>query len=328
MKIYITPARFRSVIQLAFTLFCLYVGVRFAAFLSWALGTSAEYIARPGAVEGFLPISALLGFRQLLAQGRWDMVHPAGLTIFLALVVMAFLFRKGFCGYICPVGFLSNLLERMGRKVGLAIVPPKWVDYPLMSIKYGLLGFFIYIVFFSMDIRSVGAFMTGPYNVVADAKMLALFSSPSALTLMVLLALAALSIVVRNFWCRYLCPYGALLGLIAWGGPTAIRRDVTTCIDCGKCSKGCPAGIEVHEKVSVLSPECIGCGECIGNCPVDDCLSFAVCKRFNIPWFGVGVGAVVVLLGFYFWARATGHWDPSVPAAMFKKIYPMFLKNS
>ncbi|MGL1861070.1 MAG: 4Fe-4S binding protein [Pseudodesulfovibrio sp.] len=328
MKKQITPARFRLVIQLVFTLFCIYVGFRFAAFLSWALGESTEYVARPGAVEGFLPISALLGFRQLLSEGIWDVVHPAGLTIFLALIVMAFLFRKGFCGYICPVGFISNLFERIGRKMKLAIIPHKWIDYPLMTLKYGLLGFFAYIVFFSMSIRSVGEFMTGPYNVVADAKMLALFTNPTAMTLMVLLVLAALSIVIRNVWCRYLCPYGALLGLFAWFGPTAIARDESTCIDCGQCTKGCPSGITVHEKESVRSPECIGCAECIGNCPVDDCLSFKVYKRVKIPWFAVGIGAVAVLLGFYLWARMTGHWDPSVPAEMFRKIYPMFLKIS
>jgi len=327
MKSYITPARIRFFIQLCFTLFCVYVGVRFAAFLAWALGQSAEFVAKPGAVEAFLPISALLGFRQLVGTGVWDTVHPAGLTIFIAIVVMAFVFRKGFCGYICPVGFISNLLERGGRKLKLAVIPNKWVDYPLMSIKYGLLGFFLYTVFFGMDFRSVQSFLSAPYNMVADAKMLAFFTDPSALSLSILFTIAILSLVIRNFWCRYLCPYGALLGLIAWFGPTAINRNATTCIDCDKCTKGCPSGIRVQDKRNVRSPECIGCAECIGNCPVDGCLSFAAYNRFRMPWIVVGVGVIVVLLGFYVWARATGHWEPQVPPFMFKKIYTMFLET-
>ena len=325
MKTYITPARFRFVVQLGFTLFCVYVGIRFAAFLAWALGQSAEFVAKPGAVEAFLPISALLGFRQLVEAGKWDVVHPAGLTIFIAIVVMSFVFRKGFCGYVCPVGFVSNLLERGGRKLGLAVIPNRWIDYPLMSIKYGLLGFFLYTVFFGMDFRSVQSFLSAPYNMVADAKMLAFFTDPTMLSLSILFVLAALSLVVRNIWCRYLCPYGALLGLFAWFGPTVIERNSTTCIDCGKCSEGCPSGIKVQEKKSVRSPECIGCAECIGNCPVDECLSFDLYGRMRMPWIVVGIGTVAVLLAFYAWARMTGHWDSLMPPFMFKRIYTIFL---
>lgn len=328
MTKFLTPARFRFAVQAIFTLFCIHVGFQFVAFLDWAMGRSAEYVAKPGAVEGFLPISALLGLRQLMATGEWDMVHPAGLTIFISLLVMAFLFRKGFCGYICPVGFISNLLERVGRKMKLAIVPHKYVDYPLTAIKYGLLAFFAYIVFFSMDARSISSFISGPYNMVADAKMLDFFVAPSATSLMVIGVLIILGLVIRNAWCRYLCPYGALLGLLSWFSPTAISRDDATCIGCGKCTKQCPAGIQVEIKESVHTPECIGCAECIGACPVEDCLSFKAAKKVRIPWLVVGVGAVAVLLGFYAWAQMTGHWNVEMPPFMFKKIYPMFLEIS
>jgi len=327
MNKYITPARFRFFVQLCFSLLCIHAGIRFAAFMGWVLGDSPELVAKPGMVEAFLPISALLGLRQLVETGRWDMVHPAGLTLLIAIMVTALVFRKGFCGYGCPVGFISNLLERLGRKLKLAIIPNKWIDYPLMSIKYGLLGFFLYTVLFGMDFKSVQSFLSAPYNMVADARMFAFFAEPSGLSVFILLALAGLSLVVRNAWCRYLCPYGALLGLLAWFGPTAIRRNTVTCIGCEKCMEGCPAGIRVQDKISVRSTECIGCAECIGNCPVQGCLSFSAYRRFRIPWIAVGIGVVVVLMGFYVWARMTGHWDTQVPAFMFRKIHIMFLEN-
>ncbi len=325
MKIQISPSLFRCTVQAAFTLFCIYVGLRFAAFLAWALGTSDQFVAKPGAVEGFLPISALLGLRQFVSTGRWDEVHPAGLSIFFAIVIMAFLFRKGFCGYMCPVGFVSNVLERFGRRMKLAIIPHKWIDYPLMSVKYGLFGFFSFAVF-RMDMRSLEAFISGPYNMVADAKMLAFFTNPSVLSLTVVLFLAILSIVFRNFWCRYLCPYGALLGLVAWFGPTSVQRDATSCIECGKCTKHCPSGIKVHTKANVRSPECIGCAECIEVCPVDECLSFSVYGRARVPWLAVGIGAVGVLLVVWMWAQVTGHWDSEMPPFMLKRMYSLFLK--
>jgi polyferredoxin len=320
----ITPGRAGLAVQSCFAAYCFWVGFRFMAFLNWAAGQSAEYAARPGAVEGFLPISAVLGLRQLVSTGRWDMVHPAGLTIFIAVMVMALVLRKGFCGYVCPVGLLSGLLDRAGRRLGLSRVPPRWVDYPLMTFKYLLLGFFLYTVFFGMDLRAVQSFLTAPYNLTADARMLRFFLEPSGLALAVLLALVVLSVVLRNVWCRYLCPYGALLGVLAWMGPTAVVRDAESCIDCGRCTRGCPGGIQVHRKDAVRSPECIGCAECVGNCPVPGCLSVRMAGR-RVPWLAIGLGAVAVLLGFWLWAEATGHWDAQTPPAMLRRLYAMAL---
>ena len=323
----LTPSRFRLLIQISFTLFCLYVGLRFSAFLTWALGRSDIFVPRPGAVEGFLPISALLGLRQWLSTGQWDAVHPAGLTILLAVLAMVLLFRKGFCAYVCPVGFLSSLLERTGRRIGLAKVPPRKLDLALTGLKYLGLGFFLFTTFFAMDLRSVQGFLNAPYNRVADARMLAFFTDPSALSLTVLGVLGLLTLAVRNFWCRYLCPYGALLGLLSWLGPTAVVRDTDVCIGCGKCTRGCPAGIPVEDRETVRSPECIGCAECVGNCPVNDCLSVRAGK-VRLPWYVLGAGTVAVLLLFWGWAKITGHWDADLPPAMLGRFYAMFLTGS
>lgn len=319
-----TPARFRLIVQAAFTIFCIYVGFRFAAFLAWALGQSDVLVPKPGAVEGFLPISALMGLRQLLTTGQWDMVHPAGLSIFIAILVMAFLFRKGFCGYICPVGFISNLLERAGRKIGLDFTPPRWLDLGLTGVKYILMAGFLFIIL-SMDARSLSAFITSPYNMVSDAKMLEFFTAPSALSLTVIAVLILASLVVRNAWCRYLCPYGALLGLIAWLSPTHVRRDTDACIDCGKCTKACPSGIIVEKKTVVRTPECIGCSQCVGECPVDGCLSFTMAGKRRLPWLAISIGSVAVLLAIWTWAKLTGHWDAQMPPFMLKKLYSTFL---
>lgn len=318
----LTPSRFRLAVQAAFTLFCLYAGYRFIVFLAWASGRSEVFATKPGAVEGFLPISALMGFRRLLATGRWDPVHPAGLAIFIAVLLMAWLFRKGFCGYVCPVGFLSGLLERLGRRLGLAVNPPRWIDLPLTGLKYLLLGGFLFAVF-SMGLRSLEAFITGPFNVTSDARMLAFFLDPSVLTLAVIGLLTVAGVWVRNFWCRYLCPYGALLGIAAWFGPLVVERREDACVDCGRCSRQCPSGIPVQERRLVRSPECIGCGRCVEVCPVDGCLSFSALGR-RVPWLTVGAGAVATLLLVWLWARSTGHWDSTLPSAMVRRFYSMF----
>ncbi|MBL4903737.1 MAG: 4Fe-4S binding protein [Desulfocapsa sp.] len=320
MQKILSPGRFRLVIQTCFVIFFVYIGFRFIAFLAWAGGTSETFVSKPGAIEGFLPISALLGLRWLTITGEWDVVHPAGLSIFLAVLLIAFLCRKGFCGYICPVGFLSNVLERVGRSIHLARIPPKWLDIPLIGLKYILLGGFCYAVF-SMSEKALGMFIHSSYNMTSDAQMLAFFLHPSLTSMSVFGGLFVCNIVIRNFWCRYLCPYGALLGLLAWVGPVHIMRRSSLCIDCGKCSKHCPSGISVHEKKMVRSAECIGCVRCVEVCPVTDCLSVVVLGRKSVSWKFVGIASVAVLLLVWAWAKLYGRWESEMPLYMLKRIY-------
>jgi polyferredoxin len=76
-----------------------------------------------------------------------------------------------------------------------------------------MLGFLVYSVFFLMTDLAVKAFLDSPYNQVSDIKMYYFFANISQFSLIVISVLFLLSIVIRNFWCRYLCPYGALLGI-------------------------------------------------------------------------------------------------------------------
>lgn len=217
-------SKLRIFIQSVFALLCLGAGYQFFHFYLWAVGKSDVYVPRPPSVEGFLPISALLGLKRFVLTGRYDDVHPAGLTIFLAALTIALLLRKGFCGWICPVGFASNLIEKGGKKIQFIQHLPPWLDLPLRSIKYFLLAFFCYVILWKMDLSAVEAFIYSPYNKIVDGKMLLLFLEPSKLTLQVLVALILISFVLRNFWCRYLCPYGALLGLLGFISPAQVKR--------------------------------------------------------------------------------------------------------
>ena len=114
-----TVSRIRTMIQTGFALFCLFVGYRFYQFYSWMIGQSETYTPRPASVEAFLPIGALLGLKRLLLTGKWDEVHPAGLTIFISAIILAIFLRKGFCGWICPDRFCIEHYGEIGQKIGL-----------------------------------------------------------------------------------------------------------------------------------------------------------------------------------------------------------------
>jgi polyferredoxin len=110
-------------------------------------------------------------------------------------------------------------------------VPPRWADVPLRSLKYVLLALFAMAVA-SMSTDEIVTFLTGPYGIVADVKMLNLFRDAGPLTIQVCSILIILSVITKNFWCRYLCPYGALMGLAALFSLSRITRDPIACIDC------------------------------------------------------------------------------------------------
>jgi polyferredoxin len=221
------------------------------------------------------------------------------------------------------VGTLSRGLEWLGRRTlwrrGFPAVP-RWLDLALASVKYLLLAFFVKTIL-TMPLPAIVEFARGPYNVAADAKMLLFFRDLSLTGGVVLGALALLSLGVKHFWCRYLCPYGALLGIASFLSPLWVRRDPERCNDCRACTRACPVEIPVHARLSVLTPECTGCMSCVAACTVPDCLG--VTRKGILAWpaWIVPAVALATMLGFWGVARATGFWETTVTPEAFRWAY-------
>lgn len=323
-------ALYRRSFQGAFLLLNLWIGTRFYYWVrQFEVATGSYQVRRPAGVEGWLPIAGLMNLKYWLLSGEIPRVHPAAMFLLLTFLAMAFLFRKAFCSWLCPVGTISEYLWRAGKKVfGRNFFLPRWLDLPLRGLKYLLLGFFVWAIS-TMSAMGIRDFMTSPYGLIADVKMLNFFRHLGETGLIVLGVIVAASVFVPNFWCRFLCPYGALLGLTSWLSPMKIRRNAEPCIDCAKCAKACPSALPVDKLVKIQSVECTGCLECVAVCPAENALGMSLPSmlrvkkdRVTLPDWALAAGIALVFLGVAGFAKATGHWNSAIPDAVYQRLVP------
>ncbi len=281
-------------------------------------------VSRPAGVEGWLPIAALMNLKVLLLTGEVPRMHTAGMFLLISFLAASLLMKKAFCSWLCPVGTLSEALWKLGREMlgGRNLVLPRWADIPLRSLKYILLGLFLYAVG-SMSVQSIDFFLSGPYGTIADVKMLNFFRYLSTGGALFIGFLLIASVFVQNAWCRYLCPYGALMGVVSLLSPARIRRSESACIDCGKCAKACPAVLPVDKLVQIRSAECMNCLECVAVCPSEGALALRVAPaRRPVPAWAVAAVVLVLFAGVSGYAKFMDFWDTHLPERVYFELVP------
>ena len=315
--------RLRRSIQLAFLLLNIWIGVQFVRFVHfYESGGNSQFVSRPPGIEGWLPIASLMNLKVLLATGSLPRIHAAGLFLLIAFLAISWLLRKAFCSWLCPVGTISEYLWRIGRdtfKKNWKLPLP--LDIFLRSLKYLLLALFVYAIA-GMSASAIRAFLDGPYGLIADVKLLNFFRYLSLCGAITLAVIVVLSLFIQNFWCRYFCPYGALVGLFALASPLRIRRSATLCIDCGKCARECPSQLPVDQLVSIKSAECTGCLQCVASCPVSEALIMSAGAGRAIPAWAIATAIAVIFFGVYGFALATGHWHTNLPDRVYMELVP------
>jgi len=313
--------KLRRIVQAGFLAAVCVIGVRFGIFVHSIAAGEGPAAYRPPGVEGFLPISSLMSATYFVKAGVLNHVHPAGLVILALTVALAIAVRRGFCSWACPIGAVSEYAYLLGRRLsGRNFALPGFLDVPLRALKYMLLGMFLYVIT-TMSAESLDMFIHGPYNRIADVKMYLFFADISSTAAAIIAVLFILSMMVKNFWCRYLCPYGAMLGIVSYISPAAITRDEAKCIGCGACARACPNRIAVNKKRRVNSPECMACYGCADVCPKAGALEMKYAGRRALT---AAAYALIIVMSFFLASRmaaAFGYWQTDTPAETYRVLY-------
>ncbi|MBI5725987.1 MAG: 4Fe-4S binding protein [Planctomycetes bacterium] len=312
----------RTAVQIGFLVFSLFVCWQFHTFVIWLSDPTSAAPHRPPSVDAWLPIGSLMSLTHLLRTGEASSAHPAGLVIFSLILVLSLAAGRGFCSWVCPIGTLSEWSHKAGKKLlGRNLLLPRWIDIPLRGVKYLLLGFFLYAIL-RMPVEALRMFLEGPYNRIADVKMYLLFAEMTRLTAIVLAVLLVLSVLVKNFWCRYLCPYGAFLGLFAWRSLIAVRRDAGRCTGCRKCENACPNRVRVWKRRRVGSLECTMCFDCVRACLTRAALAVswpAPKRNVTMPAYAAILVGTFIMVSQA--ARSAGYWESGTDLRLYAALY-------
>ena len=316
----------RYAVQAAFLVITLAAGWKFYHFVLHFEVPGQPFVQRPPSVDAYLPIGGLMAFKYFVLTGTVEPLHPSGLILFISIVGISVLLKKGFCGWICPIGTVSQYLWMAGEKLfGRNFRIERYTDIGLRSIKYLLLSLFFWVIVVAMGSTMILMFFLSDYYKVADVKMLKFFTDMSVLSMWVIGILAVLSVVYKNVWCRYLCPYGALLGLLSRLSPVKVRRNETHCVHCHACTEHCPALIDVEQLDVVRSGECFGCMTCVSRCPAPGALDMTVNTGRRILPLRPAFYVLALVALFYLVIGIgvmTDNWHSKIPYEEYQRIIP------
>jgi len=258
-------------------------------------------------VHTLCPMGGVATLYKVLADGTFiQRTFPSAIILLLGTVVLALVFRRAFCGWICPLGAMQELFATLGRRLHWRRpTHDNKIDGRLRWVKYLLL---FLILFFTYR---TGELIFSPYDPWASYAHLTAgwgeISEEFLVGTIILVAALLGSMFIDRLFCRYLCPLGALLGVISKVGAARVVRNEETCRHCQRCDQVCPMDIKVESMLQVQTTECLSCGECIAVCPVPQTLEFKAPRRVVSPLV-LGGATLAIFFGIVLATQAVGVW--------------------
>jgi len=222
--------------------------------------------------EVFCPFGGVESLWGLFQEGQFSCaLGPLNLSILIAVLALTIVAKKAFCGWVCPIGFIGELLDKIGSRV----FPKRPYISPRLNDRLKLLR---YVVLFT---ALYFTYKTGELILRGYDPYYAIFSGFGHGTLgwitYITLGIIVIGwLLIPMFFCRYLCPLGATFDPFSRLGLIKVSRNEELCTKCGGCDEVCPYSIPISEVKKVRHRDCTNCLECIDACQEDDVLSLKI----------------------------------------------------
>jgi polyferredoxin len=206
-------------------------------------------------------------------------IQQSSVTLMWLVLGLTLLFGPVFCGWICPFGTVEEFVGKIGRKIFKKrynnFIPFK-LDKLLKYLRYVIL---LLVVILTATSGKLLFSNVDPYFALFNIWS----SEVTRLSLLVLGLILIGSLFVERPWCKYLCPFGALLGIFNFFRIVKLKRNEKTCINCKVCDRVCPMNIDISTSKVITDHQCISCLLCTDEmaCPVSNSLNFSVLERKN-----------------------------------------------
>jgi len=235
---------------------------RVARRFSWLGGASAHGSIWSLNVAGLEWIDAFALFSLLLLGATGLGVSTIALTGSIPSLLLTAALGRVFCGWICPMRLLLDLIaplkRRLQERIGRFALPDE-----MARTRYAFLAFFAAL---TLALGSHAVSLLYPPAILARAATEAIFFQTLSWFLWAVVAYLLLhALLVTGLWCRYVCPGGVLYSLLGSFRALRIRLAEDKCTSCHLCARACPLGLEPTTESSGI--ECDNCGKCLSKCP-------------------------------------------------------------
>ena len=264
-------------------------------------------------IHALCPFGALESLYYLATEGAFiKKILSATMVLFVGSIVLALIFRRAFCGIICPFRTLQMLFSTLRKPImKKRLIIPSEIDKPLRNLKY-----FVLILTVAMSWITASLWMSpyDPWTAYSHLSAGTELFEEYLIGFIILIIVLIASFFVDMFFCKYLCPMGALLAIISKLSPHKITR-TDKCINCKLCTKICPVNIKVSEISEVKSVECVNCQSCLLVCPVEGALVLTEGKR-KMKSLQYILLTLIIFFGIILISKSSGLYQdiPEIPS--------------